>query len=154
MNCRDYRERLKTEICLEEQLNNNSELAEHYRLCTSCQTLSVNLLNWFDELNSCHFPNPNPFLGTRIMGRIESLSEKKNYQILHLSPVMRSSFFIFVMVLGLFTGFLIGNNNNLTYSSINTPQINELEEFSNAYYFTEGESEIEEFNKYLNFSDI
>ncbi|NOZ45456.1 MAG: zf-HC2 domain-containing protein [Chlorobi bacterium] len=131
MNCKECTEKLV--FYIDKELNNNelNTMQEHLKLCSSCNIAYKQLCNKLSVIDKERDLIPNPYLATRILNRIENISYKSNRQ---QQRILQPAFLIFILIIALFTGFLVGNSYqtiaNDNNSSVQTDDLffNELKQ--------------------------
>jgi len=102
---------------------------EHIQSCTYCSGIVSELLSYERLIGKEKATNPNSFAGTRILQRLESELESKNYhrRMRHLH-LLQPALVTFGLILALFIGFIIGRERGLNVNSeyVNTYQIENL----------------------------
>jgi len=87
---------------------------EHLQSCKSCSEIVSECISFEKLISKEKTTVPNTFAGTRILQRLESELESRNYhrRINHLR-FLQPALITFSLILALFIGFLIGRENGL-----------------------------------------
>ncbi len=129
MDCTDIETYLSGYIEDDLSVDIRRAFEEHIRSCTLCSGIVSELLSYERLIGKEKTANPNAFAGTRILQRLESELESKNYhrRMRHLH-LLQPTLVTFGLILALFIGFIIGRERGLNVKSeyVNTYQIENL----------------------------
>lgn len=129
MDCTDIKTYLSGYIEDDLPVDIRSAIEEHIRSCTSCSGIVSELLSYERLISKEKTTIPNPFAGTRILHRLESELESKNYhRRMRHRHILQPALVTFGLILALFIGFIIGREKGLNVNSeyISTYQIENL----------------------------
>jgi hypothetical protein len=109
MDCKDFQNSLFTYAEGELAPETRDAMAAHNKDCRSCSKLLEGFLALQDALEAEKGLEPDPFLSTRILQRLENAKEKGHRPAL---PVLRPVLVTLVLLAALVSGYLVGNQGN------------------------------------------
>ncbi len=134
MNCKVLHKKLI--FFLEKELTENEmdQISAHIRECESCGLFLEEMRKTLGIIEVEKMPETNPFLYSRVKVKLENLGETSPAPgwLEQLKPALQPIAFSIVLVLGIYSGFKIGNTGEQTIGTAVAqqemiPYLNEME---------------------------